>query len=399
MRVGYPNRSISSITQIYLFLNFPKSLSRNQSKTSSRPHFLFNPAPPSYSFSTMAGDSESFSTAVEDNTKYGFERAEMFQNSLSGTVDPYGRHVFLCYKSHDSWPSRVEDSDSDPLPKLLASALKARKNDISVKTRLTICEGGNDVKLSDGDVLIFPEMIICRGLKESDIDSFVEDVLVNGKPWVSGVQEELTGSYVFVCAHNNRDRRCGVCGPILIEKFKEEIGSKDLNNQIFVAACSHVGGHKYAGNVITFSTNPDGKIAGNWYGYVTPSDVPELLEKQIGKGDVIDRIWRGQMGAIVKEAEQVEEPKLASVIINEKQPEEAITEENTESVGSCCQGVNGFSCCGAENVEKKPVECELGGGLSSWMEKLEQRQVLTTVAVVGALATVAVAYGYYKRAR
>ncbi|KAL3619105.1 hypothetical protein CASFOL_036675 [Castilleja foliolosa] len=78
------------------------------------------------------------------------------------------------------------------------------------------------------------------------------------------MQEELTGSYVFVCAHNNRDRRCGVCGPILIEKFKELIGSKDLQNQILVAACSHIGGHKYAGNVIIFSANPDGKVAGNW---------------------------------------------------------------------------------------------------------------------------------------
>ncbi|KAL3636643.1 hypothetical protein CASFOL_018942 [Castilleja foliolosa] len=346
----------------------------------------------------MAGESESFSTSVEDNTKYGFERAEMFQSSLAGTVDPYDRHVFLCYKTHESWPSRVEDSDSDPLPKLLASALKARKNDIRVKTRLTICEGGDDVNLSDGDVLIFPEMTIYRGLKESDVDSFVEDVLVNGKPWESRVQEELTGSYVFVCAHNNRDRRCGVCGPILIEKFKELIGSKDLQNQILVAACSHIGGHKYAGNVIIFSANPDGKVAGNWYGYVTPSDVLELLEKQIGKGEVIDRIWRGQMGALVKEAEQVEEPKPADVIINEKQPEETINEENMENVQSCCQGVKGFSCCRAETVKKKPVNCELRG-LSSWMEKFEQRQVLTTVAVVGALATVAVAYGFYRRAR
>lgn len=82
----------------------------------------------------MAGESESFSTAtVEENAKYGFERGEMYQSNLSGTVDPYERHVFLCYKSHKSWPPRVEDSDSDPFPKLLASALKARKNDIKIK--------------------------------------------------------------------------------------------------------------------------------------------------------------------------------------------------------------------------------------------------------------------------
>ncbi|KAL0461709.1 UNVERIFIED_CONTAM: Altered inheritance of mitochondria protein 32 [Sesamum latifolium] len=308
----------------------------------------------------MAGESESFSTAAEDNAKYGFERAEMYESNLAGTVDPYERHVFLCYNSHELWPSRVEDSDSDPLPKLLASALKARKNDISLKTRLTICERSDDVKLSDGDVLIFPEMVIYRGLKDSDVDSFVEDVLVNGKPWLSGVQEELTGSYVFVCAHNNRDRRCGVCGPVLIQKFKEEIESKDLKNQVFVTACSHVGGHKYAGNVIIFSAAPDGKIAGNWYGYVTPSDVLELLDKQIGEGEIIHRIWRGQMGANVKEAEKVEEMKLTNGTIvynNEKQPQETGTEGKTESVSNCCQGGGGggFSCCRDETVEKNQL--------------------------------------------
>ncbi|KAL3833121.1 hypothetical protein ACJIZ3_007857 [Penstemon smallii] len=393
------------MTKLHIYLLF----SIRKRKSSINP----NPALSSLSFlhnifslpSTMAGESESFSTTTE--IEYGFERAEMHQSNLAGTVDPYERHLFLCYKSHEAWPSRVEDSDSDPLPKLLASALKARKNDIPVKTRLTICEGGDDVKLSDGDVLVFPEMTIYRGLKESDVDSFVEDVLVSGKSWVTGVQEELTGSYVFVCAHNNRDRRCGVCGPILIEKFKEEIESKDLKNQVFVTACSHVGGHKYAGNVITFSADPEGKIAGNWYGYVTPNDILELLDKQIGKGEVINRIWRGQMGAPapVKEAEKVDELKLANgtnVTNNEKQPQENITEEKTESVASgCCQGAtpNGFSCCRDENVNKKPINKGPGGKFSCWMGKLEQHQVLTTVAVVSAVATVAVAYSLYRRAR
>lgn len=28
------------------------------------------------------------------------------------------------------------------------------------------------------------------------------------------------------------------------------------------------------------------------YGYVTPDDVPELLDRHLGKGEVIERIWR-----------------------------------------------------------------------------------------------------------
>lgn len=101
-------------------------------------------------------------------------------------------------------------------------------------------------------------------MKESDVDAFVDDVLVSGKPWASGPPETLIGAFVFVCAHSNRDKRCGVCGPVLIEKFKEEIKSRGLNDQVFVNSCSHIGGHKYAGNVIIFGTNADGKVIGDW---------------------------------------------------------------------------------------------------------------------------------------
>ncbi|TQD98050.1 hypothetical protein C1H46_016315 [Malus baccata] len=102
----------------------------------------------------------------------------------------------------------------------------------------------------------------------------------------------MTGSHVFVCAHGSRDKRCGVCGPILIDKFKEEAELRGLTNQVFVTACSHIGDHKCAGNLIVYSPGSDGSITGHWYGYVTPEDVPELLDQHIGKGEIIERLWR-----------------------------------------------------------------------------------------------------------
>ncbi|XVE84035.1 hypothetical protein DITRI_Ditri16bG0136300 [Diplodiscus trichospermus] len=231
-------------------------------------------------------DSNNLSTvSAEDAAKFGFNREEMYSSNLVGTVNPYDRHVFLRHKSYTDWAARVEE---DLLPKLLSSALKSRKNDIPLKTLLTVIEG----QQSDGDVLIFPEMIKYKGLMDSDVDGFVENVLVNGKPWASGVQETLTGSYLFVCAHGNRDKRCGVCGPVLIEKFKEEIELRGLKDQVFVNACSHIGGHKYAGNLIIFSRDSEGKIMGHWYGYVTPDDVPEMLDRHIAKGELIQHLWR-----------------------------------------------------------------------------------------------------------
>ncbi|KAL5793250.1 hypothetical protein ACOSP7_001844 [Xanthoceras sorbifolium] len=339
-------------------------------------------------------------SAVDDE-KFGFKRDEMYKSNLAGTVNPYDRHVFLSYKGPDAWLPRVEESETDLLPKLLSSALKARKNDISVKTLMTISGGGEG---ADGDVLIFPEMIKYKDLKDSDVDGFVDDVLVNGKPWASGVQEVLTGSYVFVCAHGSRDKRCGVCGPALIDKLNEEIESRGLKDQIFVSPCSHIGGHKYAGNVIIYSPGSEGKTMGHWYGYVTPSDVPALLDQHIAKGEIIERLWRGQMGASPEEGAKEDAQKLPNGKEEKKSKKhkESKAQVNKETDAGCCQGANGFSCCrdGSSDVttEKKLKETKGPGGLSSWIASVDQKDVLTGVAVIGAVATVAVAYySIYRR--
>ncbi|KAF5755171.1 putative thioredoxin-like ferredoxin, Thioredoxin-like superfamily [Helianthus annuus] len=368
----------------------------------------------STSISSMAAVPENGTVdapTLNDNVKIGFQRPEMYSEKLSGTSIAYDRHVILCYKTHELWPSRVESSDAHPLPKVLAGALKARKNDIPVKTLLTICEGREGTELSDGDVLLFPEMIKYRGLKESDINTFVDEVVVNRKLWSAGVQETMTGSHVFVCSHSSRDKRCGFCGPILIKKFKEEAELRGLDN-VSVTACSHVGGHKYAGNLIIYSVQ-DKKVCGHWYGYVTPSDVPELLDNHIVKGEIIDRIWRGQMGVpVVKKAEKAIEQSLpngndvkvseadhhASSTIEEKDREK---EKERENNGGCCQGANGFSCCRDETPEtetEKEVNKVLGA-FNTLRKKWEKHDVVTVAAVVGAVVTVAVAYSFYRRLR
>ncbi|KAK7293437.1 hypothetical protein RJT34_16302 [Clitoria ternatea] len=344
----------------------------------------------------MASDNP---TVVDDATN-GFTRPEMYKENLAGTVDAYDRHVFLCYKSHVAWPPRVESSDADPFPKLVAATWKARRNDMPLKTKITVCEAREEAGFSDGDVLIFPEMIRYRGLEESNVDSFFEDVLVNGKPWTAGVPEVVTGSHVYVCAHGSRDVRCGVCGPVLIKKLNEEIELRGLKDQISVTACSHVGGHKYAGNVIIYSPRADGKIMGHWYGYVTPNDVPELLDQHIAKGEVIQRLWRGQMGPSVVDGKGADDQKLANGKDTSKGKKNHVESDklsSNETVG-CCQGVNGVSCCRTASAEQnEEIPKQQGSKISCSWSVLQQRDILTAVGVLGAVAVVAVAYKLYRR--
>ncbi|KAA3455925.1 Sucraseferredoxin-like protein [Gossypium australe] len=395
----------------YLLTRFAHPPALFSSSLSTPPYLLLQ------NLFSMADPSNLSAVSSEDAGKFGFTRDEMYSSNLAGTVNPYDRHLFLRHKSYNDWASRVEE---DGLPNLLSSALKSRKNDIPVKNAKIMSEGIF--------MLILFYRIDGRGLTDSDVDGFVEDVLVNGKPWASGVQETLTGSYIFVCAHGNRDKRCGVCGPALIQKLNEEIELRGLKDQVFVSACSHIGGHKYAGNLIIFSLDSEGKITGNWYGYVTPEDVPELLDQQIAKGEIIQRLWRfvvfliyavlklvesvvfqGQMGASTEGGDKTDEQKLpnGTEVKKNENHEETTTQKTKENVDGCCQGANGFTCCMTASLEANEKEkseeprevCGKTGmcKLASWVESWEQHHVLTAAAVVGVVATVAVAYSYYRR--
>ncbi|KAJ0965306.1 hypothetical protein J5N97_026444 [Dioscorea zingiberensis] len=366
---------------------------------------------------------------------FGFQRPDFGRDPLVGTVQEYDRHVFLCYKAPYVWPSHVEAPESDRLPRLLSAALATRMPHIKRRTRLTICEGEDGTESSNGDILIFPDMIRYRQLTHFDVDNFVEEVLVKDTEWLSGAVETLTGSYVFVCAHGSRDRRCGVCGPVLVQKFRQEINSRGLQDQVFVSPCSHIGGHKYAGNVIIFSPNSSGEVTGHWYGYVSPDDVRALFEQHIGKGEILDHLWRGQMGMSEEDQKKAQELRLN---LNSGGTDDKISAESTQfsseinstvnatkiAADSCCQGIEKSVCCqnGAvkeklennivveneaqmiiENTSNKETKVSSSKGtrarkpcpMPTWYECWEREDTYAVIAVVAAIASVAVAYSYY----
>jgi hypothetical protein len=266
------------------------------------------------------------STEENLDATHGFTRPEMMKKKpLVGSVDLYDRHVFLRYNQPSSWPAKVEAADYHPLPSKLVSTLRSKRNELPKKTRLTIADGQDEPERTNGDILVFPDMVKYKGISESDVESFVDEVLLKGDKWSLGESEPLVGTHVFICAHGSRDKRCGVCGPPLRERFNQEIALRGLGEQVFVNYCSHIGGHKYAGNVIVF--RPDGGsggCSGHWYGYVTPDDVPEIVEKHIGLGEVVDRLWRGQMGLTEDEQKEVQQ---------KRNPSSNLTQDGTKPEG------------------------------------------------------------------
>ncbi|XP_030510954.2 uncharacterized protein LOC115725534 [Cannabis sativa] len=430
-----------------------QSLSSSSSPiTVSSDSFLNDPTTSSSHIGSASGSFQNDGLLTADTSgsnsdaEFGFSRPDFRSTQLVGTVDLYQRHVFLCYKNPQVWPPRIEAAEFDRLPRLLSAAVLARKSDMKKETRLTICEGHDGTETSNGDVLIFPDMIRYRRLTHFDVDTFVEEVLVKEGEWLPGTPETLKGSYIFVCSHGSRDRRCGVCGPALVSKFRDEIELLALQGKVSVSPCSHIGGHKYAGNVIIFGPNVKGEVTGHWYGYVSPDDVSALLELHIGKGEIVDRLWRGQMG--LSEEEQKESQYQRLQLNGEtnvgKDISELVQTQRAHSnngaiissgdIMSCCQEYGSTSCCQTPALPEKKYSFEdanekskkvvvvtdkkksnrnllsrmnSGKGSSTrrvcsmptWLESWEREDTYAALAVACAALSVAVAYSCYKQSR
>jgi (2Fe-2S) ferredoxin len=183
-----------------------------------------------------------------------------------------------------------------------------------------------------------------------------------------------------------------------------------------------VGGHKYAGNVIIFSSDPKGEVTGHWYGYVTPDDVPVLLQKHIEQGEIVDHLWRGQLG--LSEEQQKKALALRNMTnggLGTKESLEATgtygASCNPAPAGGCCQGNGGgFTCCQSDlpkerqdksipaEQSEKSNESNEGSkkghtkicSMPTWFETWDRADTCAALAVVAAAASVFVAFRVYK---
>jgi len=142
-------------------------------------------------------------------------------------------------------------------------------------------------------------------------------------PAVQDVKDVL----VLICGHGGRDMRCGILGPLLRDEFEQQLANAriqvmkgpldvgdgqtrqlessttaETSTSARVGLISHIGGHKFAGNVILYippgSKTADGKNnplagCGIWYGRVEPKHIEGIVKETILGGRVIEDLFRG----------------------------------------------------------------------------------------------------------
>ncbi|OQR99909.1 hypothetical protein THRCLA_06341 [Thraustotheca clavata] len=211
--------------------------------------------------------------------------------SIAGSVQKHRRHLILLESklSAEAWPKRIEQSQH-----ILADYHKVIEPFNSkefAKLVVSVAHPGatnTPHEKPTHEALVFPENIRLSDIAPAEVP-FVANALLEEKVDIESLKQivtvtPLSGNHVFVCAHANRDFRCACAGPKLIEWMESD--TPDWN----VYACSHFGGHRYAGNCIV---QPDGE----WYGHVNSREALQQIHKAIkDKKPIVPDLWRGRIG-------------------------------------------------------------------------------------------------------
>lgn len=146
------------------------------------------------------------------------------------------------------------------------------------------------------NVLILPHFLWIHDLKSENVNNVLDDLvpallenkidkraMLAKKPYLSEAREQ---SFVFICSHKTRDKRCGVTAPALKRTFDKELQAFGLfrdnsdfrPNGVNVSFINHVGGHKFAANMLIYLKKSNTLI---WLGRVTPRNVPLVVKSLI----------------------------------------------------------------------------------------------------------------------
>ena len=265
--------------------------------------------------------------------------------NIHDTIAPYSEHVIVSTGQSD-WKSKIEDEGDtagwgafiralkkdvgprgqyhDPYNNVLISASSFQHSN-------TPAGGGFQV-----EALLFPSFRrVLVGTGEMSRHALVKSHLLRqlGGRGVSNASENevaktlvkenpVHNPTILICSHMTRDKRCGILGPLLRDEFANYLTSRgfevktgsgtsedgvagvDAPLTVNIGLISHIGGHRWAGNVIIYTpptwqrpnqTGEGHELAGTgiWYGRVEPKHVEGVVEETLVKGNIIRDLLRG----------------------------------------------------------------------------------------------------------
>ncbi|KAH6642692.1 Sucrase/ferredoxin-like-domain-containing protein [Boeremia exigua] len=241
---------------------------------------------------------------------------------LLNTMAPYTEQVLLCTGKED-WTSNLEDDESatadfvkglkgvigrggeafDPFTNVLVTASSLPATEAPATTTAYLFPSFQRITAiphTPASLSAFATAYLKAptlhpmhaGLTPAQKAALTRDT---SKATLLPAPEPITNPVILICGHGGRDQRCGILGPILQNAFQADLARRGIHAE--VAQISHIGGHKYAGNVIIYlPPSMEGNAlrgAGIWYGRVGPGQVEGVVEETIVRGRVVGELLRG----------------------------------------------------------------------------------------------------------
>ncbi|CDK27329.1 unnamed protein product [Kuraishia capsulata CBS 1993] len=155
-----------------------------------------------------------------------------------------------------------------------------------------------------GDVLILPYFVWVKGCPNGQIGDVMSELVPKLKLAEKGkisLPKELGGveiavdpshAYVFLCSHRTRDKRCGITAPLMKKEMDIDLRDRDLLRDfgddrpggVTVAFINHVGGHKFAANLLIYLRSGENV----WFARCRPTNCKAIISETILGGG---KVW------------------------------------------------------------------------------------------------------------
>jgi (2Fe-2S) ferredoxin len=226
------------------------------------------------------------------------------------SVNPFQQHLVVATGKKD-WRKKVE-MDSGSIFEKLSKLGDGRK-----EGRLIISASNIPVPESDDDsagtghdrptsVLLLPLFKVVNNVTPSnvsDVLSFLAPLPippVKTPETLPDLPAPLTLSdsphdyVILLCSHGTRDARCGQSAPLIASELTRHLRplglARDLDDTrpggAAIYFVNHVGGHKFAANVIIYRRKAQEMI---WLARVTPKDVEGVVKFTLLQGKVVNQ--------------------------------------------------------------------------------------------------------------
>lgn len=235
-------------------------------------------------------------------------RGDAASTPLYETAKPVDLH-FLVSTGKTDWEHDAFEQENTILGKLNQQTSKIGSScKINIKCNVTnealnIVEP-DSLSLNKLDMLLLPWFVWVRGITIENMEQVfnkIEKIINDKDDSVKGNEAELliselkdfdvkvvkdiNSSYILLCSHRTRDKKCGITAPIMKKEFDSQLRDLELYRDsgddraggVKVMFVNHVGGHKFSANVMVY--NKHGEFV--WFARCTPLNVAFILNETI----------------------------------------------------------------------------------------------------------------------